>query len=175
MEAGSLKTKKIALNGILGALCVMCLVLATVLPTNRISLYALSSFFVAVTIIESGVRASWIFYVGTSILGLIIMPNKLGIVPYALFFGAYGIAKYYIEKLDKIMIEYIIKLVYFNICLGIAALTIRELFGYSLPVKLPWWLVIVILELVFMVYDFVYSLFINYYRRRIKPKLNWRK
>lgn len=175
MKADGLKTKKIALNGILGALALICLVLAAVLPTNRISLYALSSFFVTVSIIENGVKAGWVFYVCTSLLGLIIMPNKLGIIPYALFFGAYGIAKYYIEKLDKIMIEYIIKLVYFNICLGIAALTVSELFGYSMTVKLRWWLLVIILQLVFLVYDFVYSLFINYYRRRIKPKLNWGK
>jgi hypothetical protein len=175
MKADSLKTKKIALNGILGALAVICLVLATLLPTNKISLYALSSFFVAVSIIESGVRTGWVFYVATSLLALIIVPNKLGIVPYALFFGAYGIAKYYIEKIDKIMIEYIIKLIYFNICLGVAVLTVSELFDYSMPMKLQGWLLIIILEIVFLVYDIVYSLFLNYYREKIKPKLTWRK
>ncbi len=173
MKADRLKTKKIALNGILGALAVICLVLATVLPTNKISLYALSSFFVAVSIIESGVKAAWIFYVSTSLLGFILLPNKLGILPYAVFFGVYGIVKHYIEKLDKIMIEFAIKLVYFNLCLGLAVLLASELFGHSVAVRLPWWLAIIALEVIFLLYDIVYSLFINYYKAKIKPKLNW--
>jgi hypothetical protein len=171
MKNNSLDTKKIALNGILGALAVICLLLATVLPTNRLSFYALSSFFIAVSIIESGARAGWLFFLATSLLSLIIVPDKLGIVPYVIFFGLYGLVKYYIEKLDKIMIEYILKFVYFNICTGIAVLTVSKLFGYELSIKLPWWLLIIALEVVFFVYDIVYTLFINYYRDRLKPRM----
>lgn len=171
MKSNSLDTKKIALNGILGALAVICLLLATVLPTNRLSLYALSSFFVAVSILESGIRAGWIFYVATGLLALIVVPDKLGIVPYALFFGLYGVVKYYIEKLDNIAVEYLLKFVYFNICMGVAVLTLSRLFGYELSVKLPWWLLVIVLEIIFFIYDFVYTLFINYYREKLRPRI----
>lgn len=173
MKSDTLKTKRIALNGILGALAVICLVLAAILPTNRISLYALSSFFVAVSIIESGVKAGWIFYAATCLLALIVVPNKLGIIPYVIFFGMYGIVKYYIEKLDKIIIEYILKLIFFNICAGIAALTVKEIFGFNLTVELPWWILIIALQIVFFLYDIVYTLFINFYRGKLRPKLKW--
>ena len=173
MRPDTIRTKRIALNGILGALAVICLVLAAILPTNRLSLYALSSFFVAVSIIESGVKAGWIFYAATCLLALIVVPNKLGIIPYVIFFGMYGIVKYYIEKLDKIIIEYILKFIYFNICIGIAALTVREFFGFSLALELPWWLFIIALQIVFFLYDFVYTLFINFYRGKLRPKLKW--
>lgn len=171
MKGNSLDTKKIALNGILGALAVICLFLATVMPTNRLSFYALSSFFIAVSIIESGIRAGWIFYAATSLLALIIVPDKLGIVPYVIFFGLYGLVKYYIEKLDKIIAEYILKFVYFNICLVTALMTISRLFGYELSLKLPWWLLILALEAIFIIYDIVYTLFINYYRNKLKPRM----
>lgn len=171
MKGNSLDTKKIALNGILGALAVICLLLATVLPTNRLSFYALSSFFIAVSIIESGARAGWIFYLATSLLALIIVPDKLGIIPYAIFFGLYGLVKYYIEKLDKIIIEYVLKFIYFNISAGIAVLTVSRLFGFEMSVKLPWWLLIAALEIVFFIYDVVYTLFINYYREKLKPRM----
>lgn len=171
MKGNSASTKKIALNGILGALAVICILLASVLPTNRLSFYALSSFFIAVSIIETGARSGWVFYVATSLLALIIVPDKLGIVPYAVFFGLYGLVKYYMEKLDKIVIEYVLKFIYFNICMGLAILTIRSFFGYALEVKLPWWLLIVALEVVFFIYDFVYTLFIHYYRDKLRPRL----
>jgi len=163
-----LKTKRIALNGILGAFAVICLVLATVLPTNRIALYALSSFFVAVSIIESGVKSGWIFYTATSMLAFILVPNKLGVIPYVIFFGIYGIVKFYIEKLDKIVPEYVIKFVFFNICAGIAALTARQLFSINLTVAPPWWVIVIALEIIFFMYDFVYTLFIRYYEEKLR-------
>lgn len=172
MKDKSLNTKKIALNGILGALAVLSLLLATILPTNRLSFYALSSFFISVAIIESGIKAGWLFYAATCLLSLIIVPEKLGLVPYVIFFGIYGIVKYYIEKLNKLTIEYALKFMYFNICVGIALLSVNQLFGYGLIVKLPWWLLVIALEVVFFIYDFVYTLFINYYREKLKPRLN---
>lgn len=171
MSSNTLKTKRIALSGILGALAVICLLLATILPTNRLSLYALSSFFVAIVILESRVKAGWIFYGATSLLAFIIVPDKLGIIPYLVFFGLYGIIKFYIEKLNRLFIEYSLKFLYFNICLGIGVLTVSEVFGFGLNVKLPWWLLIIVLEIVFFVYDFVYTLFINYYKDKLRPKL----
>lgn len=165
-----MKAKIIALNGILGALAVICLLLATVMPTGRLSLYALSSFFIAVSIMESGIRAGWLFYAATSLAGLIVVPEKLAVAPYVVFFGFYGIAKYYIEKTGRVAVELIIKYVYFNACLGEAFLAARE-FIAAPGVKLPWWILVVVLEIVFFLYDFVFTLFINYYKEKLRPKL----
>jgi hypothetical protein len=164
--------KKVALNGILGALSLVSLFLATVIPTNRLALYALSSFFISVAIVESGVKAGWLFYLSTALLALIILPEKLGVVPYVMFFGFYGIAKYYIEKMDKIFLEYILKFIYFNFSLGIAWLLIRQFFIAELTVKLPWFVIIIALEIIFLVYDFVYTMFIAYYRDKLKRMLH---
>lgn len=164
-------TRKIALNGVLGALAVICVLLAAVLPTNKLSLYALSSFFAAVVITERGIRAGLLFYVATSLLSLIIVPEKIAVIPYSVFFGMYGIVKYYIEKLDKLVLEYILKFIYFNICMGIAGFTVSRLFEVNLPAWLPWWALIVLAEIVFFIYDFVYTLFIGYYRDKLKPKM----
>lgn len=171
MSERSAKTKRIALNGILGAVAVICLLLAVIVPTSRISLYALSSFFVAVSIIESGARAGWLFYAATSLLALIVVPDKLGIVPYAIFFGLYGIIKFYIEKLDRIVLEYILKFVFFNACMGVAIWAVRDLFGFAVSSKFPWWVLIIAFEVVFFVYDYVYTLFVAYYRDKLRPKL----
>jgi len=170
MKPDALKTKKIALNGILAALAVICLILASILPTNRISLYALSSFFVAVSIIESGVRTGWVFYVVTSLLALIVIPDKFGIIPYVVFFGMYGIVKYYIERINRVVIEYVVKFIYFNISVVIAFFTVKELFSINLSIRLSWWIIGIGLEVIFFLYDFAYTLFINYYRSKLR---NW--
>lgn len=166
-----LNAKGIALNGVLGALAVICLLLANILPTNKISLYALSSFFISVIIIENSIRAGWIFYAATTLLGFMIVPDKISIVPYALFFGGYGIIKYYIEKLDRIILEYILKFLFFNACACIILLAAGSLFKAEPIVAFSWWLLIIAGEIVFFIYDFVYTLFINYYRDKLRTKL----
>jgi hypothetical protein len=167
----SFDTKKVTLNGILGALAVISLLLAAVLPTNRLSFYALSSFFVAITIIEYGIKAGWLLYAATALLSLIVLPDKLAIVPYVIFFGIYGIIKLYIERINKIVLEYILKVIYFNICLVAAYYFIKQVFFESIKINLPWWLLIIALEIVFIVYDYVYTLFIRYYREKLQKVL----
>ncbi|NTV89903.1 MAG: hypothetical protein HGA22_06020 [Clostridiales bacterium] len=171
MKNKGTSAKKIALGGILGALVLICLFFAVTLPTSRISLYALASFFVSVIIIEAGISTGWLFYVSTGLLSFVILPDKVGIIPYLVFFGLYGIVKYYIEKLDSIILEYVLKLVYFNACLVAAIFLIRNFFVTDITVNLPWWIVIVLLEVVFVIYDYVYTLFVAYFREKIKPKL----
>jgi len=171
MFESSGKAKKIALGGILGALAVVCIFFATVLPTNKLSLYALGSFFVSVVILESGIKAGWIFYAATSIVSAVVIPEKPGLVPYAVFFGLYGIIKYYIEKLDRAVIQWAIKLVYFNLCLAASLLAAKELFGFGVSSSLPFGILIALLEIAFIIYDIVYTLFINYYRHKLRPRL----
>ncbi len=171
MPDNSRKASKIALSGILGALAVICLFFASILPTSRLSLYALSSFFICIVIIENGIKAGWFFYAATTLLAVILVPDKLSIIPYAIFFGAYGAVKYYIEKINRLLIEYIVKYIFFNICLAAAVLFIWQIFAASVKINLPWWILIVVLEIVFFIYDYVYSMVIAYYRDNLRKKL----
>jgi len=166
-----LKTKKIALNGVLGALAVVCLLLADILPTNKISLYALSSFFISVSIIEGGARSGWLFYMSTSLLSLIIVPDKLMVIPYILFFGTYGIIKFYIERLRRVAVEYILKFAYFNACIVIIVAGASALLEELSALGLPWYLLLTVAEVVFFIYDIVYTMIINYYKNKIRGKL----
>ncbi|NLK87599.1 MAG: hypothetical protein GX279_08925 [Clostridiaceae bacterium] len=167
---GSPKAKRLALNGILGALAVICLLLANILPTNRISLYALSSFFVSISIMENGIKAGWIFYAATCLISFIVLPDKLGVIPYVVFFGLYGIVKFYIERLNRLALEYILKFVYFNANAAISIAGFSGLFMPELSVALPIWLLVIAAEVVFFIYDYVYTLFIDYYRNKLMRK-----
>ncbi|MCX8130059.1 MAG: hypothetical protein N3I35_08175 [Clostridia bacterium] len=164
-------SKKLALTGIMTALAVIILFLATIMPTNRISLYALSSFFIAIVIIEFGVKTGWIFYFSSGILAFIIIQFKIRLIPYVIFFGIYGLIKYYIEKINNYFVEIILKILYFNISLAVSFYLVKEIFLEGLEIKFPWWIAVVILEVVFIVYDYVYTLFIQYYRQKLKKIL----
>jgi len=141
------------------------------LPTNKLSLYTLSSFFIAVIIIESGVMAGFSFFAATGLLSIIIVPEKTAVIPYLIFFGLYGIVKFYIEKLKKVVFEYILKFLYFNISIAVVWFTVSSLFELVLPEGMPWWILVVAAEIVFFIYDIVYTLFIKYYREKLRPRL----
>lgn len=164
-------TKRIALSGVLAAMTVAVLALATAAPTSKLSLYALSSFFISIIIMEFGIASGWAFYVVSGLLALLVVPGKLGVAPYLAFFGVYGALKYYIERLGNIFFEYAIKIVYFNFCLTAAFLLAEEILFKDIAAKFPVWAIIIILQILFIVYDYVYSLFISYYREKIRGKL----
>lgn len=160
--------RAITLGGILAALTVILLYAESVIPGGKLSLYALSSFFSAVMVIEGGIKTGWVFYLVTSLLAFIIVPDKPGLVPYFIFFGIYGIIKSYIERVGKIVIEYILKILFFNICLALAYVIVKAFFITTLSGSIPMIFIIIAMEIVFIIYDYVYTLFIHYYFERIK-------
>ncbi|NLC67578.1 MAG: hypothetical protein GX754_02085 [Clostridiaceae bacterium] len=164
--------RKVALSGILAGVSVICLFLASVMPTSKLSLYALSSFIVSIIMAEYGTRAGVVFYILTSILAFLAVPDKTRIVPYIVFFGVYGIIKFHVEKINRIILEYVIKILYFNICVAAWLMLFREIFlPEDAELKVSLWVVVLVLEAVFILYDYVYSLFIQYYLKRLKKFL----
>ena len=167
-------SKKVSLSGILLALTVIALFAAEALPAGRLSAYALSSFFVSVIVIELGIGKAWLFYAASSLLSLIIMPDKIRVIPYIVFFGAYGIVKFLIERIGRLLPEYLLKIGYYNMILLILFFTGKKLFIEFIPISginQPLWLAAIVLQVLFILYDYVYSLFIAYYREKIKKAL----
>jgi len=165
----SRRTQNIAIGGICLAGSVVSVFLASVVPGAELTLYGVSSLFVAVMILEAGMRGGWMLYAATILLGLILIPNKLALIPYIFFFGIYGIIKFYAEKNRLPVVQMGIKAVVFLVVFGIGFLFFRELlFG---NIRLPDFPtpVLAVAGLAFLfLYDFVFTLLIQLYRRRVR-------
>ena len=164
------RVKKITLSGILLGFTVICVFLAAVLPTSRLSLYAISSLFTAIIIIEFGAKAGWTFYAASAVLSAVLIP-RLEVLPYIVFFGVYGLLKLYFERLQSRALEYILKLIYFNICLLLGFVFLKEFIMTGVKLAAPVYIIAALMEIVFIVYDYVYTLFIRFYSSTLKPKL----
>lgn len=169
MNNGS-KVKRITLSGILLAFTVICVFLAATLPTSKLSLYAISSLFIAIIIIEFGSKAGWAFYLASSILSVVLVP-RLEVIPFVVFFGVYGLVKLYIERLHSRITEYILKFAYFNVCLVLGLVFLKELILNGVNLTAPVYIVAAILEVVFVLYDYIYTLFVRFYGTQLKQKL----
>jgi hypothetical protein len=106
----------VSLAAMFAAFSVIFLYLAGILPTGRVTMYFLSSLFAAGMVIERQTLLAFAVYAATSLLGLLILPDRLSVLPYVLLFGHYGIGKLWLESnvRDKIT-AFLLKLVYFDI------------------------------------------------------------
>lgn len=164
------KTRAVAIGGVFLALSLATLFVATFIPGIELTMYAFSSFYVAFIIMESGIKGGVSFYIASLLLAAILVPNKGALLPYAMFFGLYGIVKYLIEKIKIIPVEMILKLIFFNISYMIGLLFFKELFlgNISLPdMALP--ILIVGAQAFFLFYDYLFTLIIGFYLSR-RPK-----
>ncbi|HBN85808.1 MAG TPA: hypothetical protein DDZ89_18425 [Clostridiales bacterium] len=165
------KTKKIAMGGILTALTVLAVFSASFAPSGKISIYVLASFFTAISIIHSDIKFGLLFYITTSVLSWIVLPNKMAVVPYIGFFGWYGIVKALIEKLNRRSLEWIIKIIIMNLVM-VAAFFFFQSFLPEIDLSKPWiWpVILVLLQVIYVIYDYVFTLIIDYYYRRFYNK-----
>lgn len=163
-----INTKGIAFGGVMGAICIIILFLQSALPFNRLSLMVLVSFIISIVVIEYGHKIGWLFYIATSLLAFMLVPDKISLIPYWMFFGFYGIIKSYIEKLNKIYIEYILKLIFFNLFALSLYFFFIEVTKTLISISIPWLIILAILQPLFIIYDKVYSKMIYLYIKRVQ-------
>lgn len=162
-----------SLTSMFAAMSLIFLYLASILPAGRIACYFLSSVFVMGLVLEEEIGLAWLMFAAVSALSLLLMPDIVRVVPYVLFFGHYGINKYYIETRirDKVM-GYILKLLYYNAALILLYLLARSIIEQDiLDLNIPFWIVIVLAEAAFVLYDFLFTKVTSYYFNNIRRLL----
>lgn len=161
-----MKAKDISLGGIMVALSIVTLYLTTIIPVNTLTILTLASCFIPITILRSNIRTACIVYVATSLMSFFIVPLNYSIM-YILLFGIYGIVKYFIEKLRKLPVEIILKLLFFNVVLILGIIFMNAFIG-DLKIDLPTWLLYIAAQIAFLIYDFAITTAITFYLEKSK-------
>jgi hypothetical protein len=163
---------RVSLTAMFAAMSLLFLYLAAVLPTARFGMYFLSSIFIMGLILEEEIGLAFLMYFAVSALALLLMmPSIVYVLPYVLFFGHYGIGKYYLEmRVKDKVIRYILKLLYYNVALVLIYLVARATVIDILDV-LPIWAVIPVAEAAFVLYDFLFTKVTGYYFNNIRRLL----
>ncbi|WP_139905244.1 hypothetical protein [Clostridium thermarum] len=160
------KSLNIARGGLLIALTVLLIYISSVSPTSKLTILTVASAMIPYSIMITGVKNSFIVYAATSILSFILTASKAEPVAYILLFGLYGFIKYYVESINKVLLEIILKLVYFNATFFILYSLYTELFTSPINIKLSIYVLIAAAQVVFFIYDYAMTVVINYIRRR---------
>lgn len=166
-------SKFIARGGILTALGVILLYLSTISPTSKIYILGVASCLIPLSVLITNIKNSFIVYFATGLISFLILGFKGSVLAYIIFFGLYGFIKYYIERLRNIPLEVILKLTYFNVSIAIIFYIYELFFTGLLKINLPIYQVIIMLQFVFIIFDYALTLFIAYVTKHLsKLKIN---
>lgn len=164
-----MKAKELTVSAALTALTIVILYLNLLLPISTISILTLASALIPVALIRGSIKSSVLVYISSSIIGFFMLPINITLL-YVLFFGIYGIIKYFIEKINKLPIEIILKIIFFNIILSLSIFVFNSFVEIEIT-KLPMTLLFIVAQPVFLIYDYALSLLISFYLDRIHKRI----
>jgi len=165
------KTRFITVTAMLIAVSVGLLYMTSLLPAARIAVAAVAGLMSAAAVIECGVLSGIACFVVSSALSVVLLPVKSAALLYILFFGYYPVIKSLIERLDKIALEWTLKLMIFNAAVTAAYLLWR--FGFMPDIDFGAWALIVMYlagNVCFILYDLAFSGLAGQYVARIYKK-----
>ena len=108
-----MKANNLTKGAILVSINIILFYMSKIFDVLNLTLLTITSVITCLSIIKFNVRSSVLIIVSSSISSII-----LGLIEYSLFyflfFGTYPLFKFFIENLNNIIIEIILKLIYFN-------------------------------------------------------------
>ncbi len=157
----NVSAKRLARLAILGAIGVVTLLLASVLPAGRLALVAVSSLPVCITLMCYGVKWSVGVFAVTAALGALLYPGAAAVM-YAAFFGFYPIAKSLFERLHSTVWCWVGKYALYTAAFAVYWMLARALFSFT-GRELSWYVLYPLGAAVFFLYDRAYTSLIRYY------------
>jgi hypothetical protein len=161
------KTRTLTLSALFSALTVVFLYFASVWPTGLFGLVALASLFGAAAVIDAGLLPGVYVYLVSTMLGILLIPNKAAPLVYIVFFGYYPVIKSLIDRPDSKILQWALKFSVFFASLTVIWFLFRELvfdFGDNSPGP---FLLYLGGAVVFALFDYGYTKLIWFYINRI--------
>ena len=162
------KARKIVYPAVFGALALVLLYVGMMAPSGKWGIVAAAGLLPCAVILSVGVRAGLLCWSGVTILAFLTLPDKFIALLFGVLFGLYPIVKALIESLRKLALEYILKLAFFNLSFSVVYVVMKGAVLSALPVQIHRiWLLYLVGNIVFFLYDYGVSKLISLYMARI--------
>ena len=171
---------KTAIGGMMTALSLV-LMLPTAFDLLEYALPALAGILTLFCVIELGKGWAFGIYAATSLLGVLVLPNKKAIVLYIVLFGYYAILKAVFESKLKKPLEILLKILVFNAAVFAAFFIMNKIMGIPLEEMLEYsdsvfWakyaipIFLIVGNLVFLFYDYVLTIYAGFYIKVLQKR-----
>lgn len=185
---GPLRTRGVTLAALMVAAAVLLVYLAVTVLTNRLFFLGASSLVLYILALEAGAGMAVLATAAAALLVFLLLPVGPWTLAFWGFFGPYAVVKYGVERLRLRPLAWAIKLLGFNLCLGLALAVLPQplegaVGGWAWPrwqegfgPPLPGWagsvpaavlVLLVAANAVFLIYDWALSYFGSYWVRRL--------
>ena len=171
------KSTQVALGGLSSALCLLLMFMTGLIPFSSYIFPALAGIVLISVREENGLKTAMLVYTATSLLALLIIPDREAVMMYIMLLGYYPLAKPWIERLPHIF-SAMFKLLLFNVV--VVAFYYVMLFIFGVPDMLEGWgdfgryTIVVILAIVnftLFMYDYLLTQALHIYRGWFRPKI----
>ncbi len=167
---------RVALGGIVSALCLLCMFLAGIMPAFYLILPMAAGILLMLIAEEVSVSWAWLTYISVSLLSMFITADKEAALVFVMLFGHYPIVRMYLSKLKLRGLRFLIKAAVFNICAVAYFYVTVFLFGIDQMLdemndigRYGVWAFLGLGNLIFLLYDFNLEATYTLYIKRLMP------
>ena len=168
---------RVALGGIVSALCLVTMFLAGVIPALYLLLPGIAGILLMIISVEVNTGWAFLTYLAVGLLAMFVTFDKEAALIFIMFFGHYPILRFYIQKIPLGLIRLIVKLLIFNICIIAYFYVTVYIFGlqdileeFDEIGKYGAYIMLGVSNIVFLIYDFDLEFLYKVYLKRILPK-----
>ena len=179
MSKAHKQSQRVALGGIVAALCITVMFLSGVLPALYIVAPMVSGMLLLILAEEVSVPWAWLTYAAVSLLSLFVLFDKDAALMFILFFGYYPILRPKLQKIVPKALRIFVKVILFNIFLVLDYLLTVYLLGLPTFEDMGRWALVVmalVFNYVFIMYDVILSrmhwFYLRFFRSKIHPRRN---
>ena len=168
---------RVALGGIVSALCLVTMFLAGIITPLYLLLPMIAG--TLLVLIAEEVSISWalLTYIAVSLLSLFITADKEAALIFIMLFGHYPILRYYLQKIKLSPLRFAVKLMIFNICAVSFFYVTVYIFGIKQMIedmndfgRYGSIALLVVCNVIFLLYDFNLDVVYKVYIKRIMPR-----
>lgn len=167
-------SKEIAYSGIASALSVVMLFLGSIIWVLGYTMPLVASLIMIVLLDSVSKRSALLTFVSTFVISFILLNDKECVLLYVLFFGYYPLIRDKINDIKPKFLSYLLKFITFNAAMALVQVLCVYVFGIPFDDMLGKWGIVVFiicLNLVFVVFDKLYTLLLRLYRIKLKKKV----
>lgn len=167
-------SKIIAYSGVATALSVVMLFLGSIFWVLGYTMPLVASLVMIILLDSISQKSALLTFISTSIISFILLNDKECVLLYILFFGYYPLIRDKINDIKPKFLSYLLKFITFNAAMVLTQVLCVYVFGIPFDDMLGKWgivLFVLCLNLVFVVFDKLYTLLLRLYRIKIKKKV----
>lgn len=122
-------TYKVALSGMIMALCVICMMATAIIPIGSFALPAIAGTFLVVLSLEFGRKWALLVFLGASLISIFVSADHTATFTFIFLLGHYPITKGFIEQKFGKISSWVVKILCLNFAIVLGVLATVLFFG----------------------------------------------